>query len=371
MRHRLPDLDRRSRRRLPARDGPRVGRPCARDRVRRERARDRRPVAVEPNYSCGVCPLCREGNQNLCLSRTAVGIDVDGGFAQEVALPARCCWPAPAGVDDDQLLLTEPLAVVVRAVRAARRRRARRPRWWASARSACSPSRCSRRAGAGCSRWAARRAGCRSRGRSAPTPSPPRTRGITSRRRGRCPVAKASTWSSRPRAPRRRSRRPSSCRRPGGRVVLTGLPHEPTPARVLLGRAARDQHPRLDDLPGRVPGGHGAPRVRSGAGAALAHAPVRPRSNRRCLRGASRSRFDQSRPHALTPGGFAPCPTREEALAACNRAAPRLSRRGEEMTRLLAGSPCPVLVRPPHGFCRMVVGTPHSAGWPDPDNSGT
>src|SRR5262249_2067820 len=34
-------------------------------------------VAVEPNYSCGECPLCREGNRNLCLSRTAVGIDVD------------------------------------------------------------------------------------------------------------------------------------------------------------------------------------------------------------------------------------------------------------------------------------------------------
>src|SRR2546427_3065190 len=38
-------------------------------------------VAVEPNYSCGTCPLCREGNRNLCLSRVAVGIDVDGGFA--------------------------------------------------------------------------------------------------------------------------------------------------------------------------------------------------------------------------------------------------------------------------------------------------
>jgi threonine dehydrogenase-like Zn-dependent dehydrogenase len=74
-------------------------------------------VAIEPNYSCGTCPLCREGNKNLCLSRTTVGIDVDGGFAQEVALPAHCCWPAPAGIDDDQLILTEPLAVVVRAVR--------------------------------------------------------------------------------------------------------------------------------------------------------------------------------------------------------------------------------------------------------------
>jgi len=73
-------------------------------------------VAIEPNYSCGVCPLCREGNSNLCMSRTAVGIDVDGCFAELVRVPARCCWPAPAGVPDDELMVTEPLAVVVRAV---------------------------------------------------------------------------------------------------------------------------------------------------------------------------------------------------------------------------------------------------------------
>lgn len=74
-------------------------------------------VTVEPNYSCGECPLCREGNRNLCLSRTAVGIDVDGGFAQQARVPAGCCWPAPPGVGDELLLLTEPLAVVARAVR--------------------------------------------------------------------------------------------------------------------------------------------------------------------------------------------------------------------------------------------------------------
>jgi threonine dehydrogenase-like Zn-dependent dehydrogenase len=74
-------------------------------------------VAVEPNYSCGACPLCREGNRNLCLSRTAVGIDVDGGFAEVASLPAALCWPAPARLPDDRLLLAEPLAVVVRALR--------------------------------------------------------------------------------------------------------------------------------------------------------------------------------------------------------------------------------------------------------------
>jgi len=80
-------------------------------------------VAVEPNYSCGACPLCREGNRNLCLARVAIGIDVDGCFADVARVPARCCWPAPANVSDEDLVLTEPLAVVVRAVERAAVRR--------------------------------------------------------------------------------------------------------------------------------------------------------------------------------------------------------------------------------------------------------
>jgi L-iditol 2-dehydrogenase len=82
--------------------------------VRRVRRGDR--VALEPNYSCGHCPLCREGNRNLCLGRVAIGIDADGGFAELVKAPERCCWPVPAGTSDEDLLLTEPLAVVTRAV---------------------------------------------------------------------------------------------------------------------------------------------------------------------------------------------------------------------------------------------------------------
>src|SRR5258706_7070472 len=73
-------------------------------------------VVVEPNYGCGRCPLCLEGNRNLCLSRITIGINVDGGFAELVRVPARCCRPTSAGADPDALLLVEPLAVLVRAV---------------------------------------------------------------------------------------------------------------------------------------------------------------------------------------------------------------------------------------------------------------
>jgi 2-desacetyl-2-hydroxyethyl bacteriochlorophyllide A dehydrogenase len=82
--------------------------------VQRVRSGDR--VVVEPNYACGRCQLCREGNRNLCSDRTAIGIDVDGAFAELVRVPEVCCWPLPPGVRDEEALLTEPLAVVVRAV---------------------------------------------------------------------------------------------------------------------------------------------------------------------------------------------------------------------------------------------------------------
>ena len=74
-------------------------------------------IVIEPNYSCGHCPLCREGNRNLCLQRTAVGIDVDGALAELARVPVRCCWKVPAGLGTDDALLTEPLAVVTRAVK--------------------------------------------------------------------------------------------------------------------------------------------------------------------------------------------------------------------------------------------------------------
>jgi L-iditol 2-dehydrogenase len=80
------------------------------------RLRPGQRVAIEPNWGCGACDLCHEGSGNLCLRRTAVGIDRAGGFADLAVLPERACWPAPDGLDDERLLLTEPLAVVVRAV---------------------------------------------------------------------------------------------------------------------------------------------------------------------------------------------------------------------------------------------------------------
>jgi 2-desacetyl-2-hydroxyethyl bacteriochlorophyllide A dehydrogenase len=186
-------------------------------------------VVVEPNYSCGACPLCREGNRNLCLRRTAIGIDVDGGFAELVSVPARCCWPAPAGLPDLALVLAEPLAVMVRAVD----------------RGAPSPGECAAVVGAGTLGLLALQL-LRARGARVL---------VVARSPRRLPLARAlgagetHALGDGPvdEAARRFSGREGvdlvveaagtaeavthalELVRPGGRVVLTGLPHEPTP----------------------------------------------------------------------------------------------------------------------------------------------
>src|SRR5665647_2948144 len=46
-------------------------------------------VFVAPNIGCGVCAQCRRGNENLCPATEAIGISLDGGFAESVLVPAR------------------------------------------------------------------------------------------------------------------------------------------------------------------------------------------------------------------------------------------------------------------------------------------
>lgn len=186
-------------------------------------------VAVEPNYSCGTCPLCREGNRNLCLSRTAIGIDVDGCLAELVRVPARCCWPAPAQAADEDLMLTEPLAVVVRAV----------------ARSGARAGETAAVVGGGTLGLLALQV-LRARGARVLCIGRSGRRFELARQLGAEAVHATSQGPLRPVAERFSGREGVDCVvetagtpeavnhaldlvRPGGRIVLTGLPHEATP----------------------------------------------------------------------------------------------------------------------------------------------
>jgi len=190
-------------------------------------------VAIEPNYSCGLCALCREGNRNLCLARTAVGIDVDGCFAELVRVPARCCWAAPAAVADEDLMVTEPLAVVVRAVARAQVRSGETAAVVGAGTLGLLAVQVLRARGArvlAVSRSTRRFALARELGAEATHAvadgAPDEAARAFSRREGvDCVVETAGTPEAVAHA--------LALVRPGGRVVLTGLPHEPTSVRFF------------------------------------------------------------------------------------------------------------------------------------------
>lgn len=56
-------------------------------------------VAVQSNLFCGACEFCRAEEENACLHGTLLGVQVDGGFAEAVRVPARALVRLPNGVD--------------------------------------------------------------------------------------------------------------------------------------------------------------------------------------------------------------------------------------------------------------------------------
>lgn len=72
-------------------------------------------VQVWPGISCGHCRPCHRGNDNQCRSQGILGFNVDGGFAEYVALPSGNVQHGGlnrVGEKDDPVLLSlsEPLA---------------------------------------------------------------------------------------------------------------------------------------------------------------------------------------------------------------------------------------------------------------------
>lgn len=55
-------------------------------------------VAVQSNLYCGECDFCLRGDESLCLSSELVGVERNGGFAEQVAVPWRSLVPIPNDV---------------------------------------------------------------------------------------------------------------------------------------------------------------------------------------------------------------------------------------------------------------------------------
>ncbi len=73
-------------------------------------------VVAYPLFSCGNCHPCRTGSAHICTQLRLIGIDGDGGMAEQLAVDEDLLFAVPDNLDDQTATLIEPLAVALRAV---------------------------------------------------------------------------------------------------------------------------------------------------------------------------------------------------------------------------------------------------------------
>ncbi len=73
------------------------------------------PVVVNPILTCGRCPYCLEGRQQVCSQRTLLGFQGDGGFAERVSVRAENVYKLSPAVDLETAALCEPFNTIIRA----------------------------------------------------------------------------------------------------------------------------------------------------------------------------------------------------------------------------------------------------------------
>jgi len=80
--------------------------------------RDGTRVTINPLVTCGHCPACLSGRDNLCATRQIISMPPrEGAFAQYVTMPDRNLVPVPDSMPFEKAALAEPVAVGWHAVR--------------------------------------------------------------------------------------------------------------------------------------------------------------------------------------------------------------------------------------------------------------
>ena len=78
-------------------------------------------VTVNPLVTCGTCPACASGRDNLCSTRQIISMPPrEGAFAALLAMPERNLVVMPDHITADQAALAEPIACGWHAVRLGR-----------------------------------------------------------------------------------------------------------------------------------------------------------------------------------------------------------------------------------------------------------
>ena len=72
-------------------------------------------VSLESHISCGRCRPCMLDQRHLCVDTRYPGIDVDGGFAEWVVVPASIAWVNPPDFSPQLSAMMEPFGIAVHA----------------------------------------------------------------------------------------------------------------------------------------------------------------------------------------------------------------------------------------------------------------
>lgn len=68
-------------------------------------------VCIDPVVNCGKCYPCRIGRPNVCSAMQVIGVHRNGGFAEQVSVPAANAHPLPDSLDLDAAALVEPYSI--------------------------------------------------------------------------------------------------------------------------------------------------------------------------------------------------------------------------------------------------------------------
>jgi 2-desacetyl-2-hydroxyethyl bacteriochlorophyllide A dehydrogenase len=74
-------------------------------------------VAVDPNIHCGYCNYCRKGNINFCENLKALGVTLNGGFAEYSIVPSSQAYILPNDFDLSIASFSEPLSCCLRGIK--------------------------------------------------------------------------------------------------------------------------------------------------------------------------------------------------------------------------------------------------------------
>jgi L-iditol 2-dehydrogenase len=79
-------------------------------------------VTVYPMIPCGDCYVCRSGRKNICVNRTTIGYEIDGGFSQYARVPSAAIQAGnvltiPDGLSYAAAAASEPIAAAYHGIK--------------------------------------------------------------------------------------------------------------------------------------------------------------------------------------------------------------------------------------------------------------